>query len=146
MYVAKGQCSLTPPPTTGSSSGMSGLGCGGGSSCGCGCRSKGMGMYLPVNNPVPMSALVNTNCGLGLYLPVNNPVPTSSLVETNQGLGLFDSWDISTWGFGEWGIIAVGLYVLFSFTGDVKRGRRKVKSYRSKRAKKRLAKAEAAAL
>jgi hypothetical protein len=152
MYVQASQCPSTVPQTgTGApglgtflwgSRGVSGCGCGG--SCGC---KDGLGVYMPVCDPVPTSALVNTNRGLGLYMPVRNPVPTSALVDTNQGLGetiaypplyarglgLFDSMDFTTWGIAEWGIVAVGAYLILSLAGDVGRGRKKVKRALRKR-------------
>jgi hypothetical protein len=36
------------------------------------------------------------------------------------GTNLFESMDISTWGFGEWGAIAVGAYLLVSLMSDTK--------------------------
>ena len=42
---------------------------------------------------------------------------------TCGGLGLFDSgMDFTTWSYPEWGLVAIGLYALFSFVGDTKRG------------------------
>ena len=42
---------------------------------------------------------------------------------TCGGLGLFDSgMDFTTWGWAEWATVGMGLYTLFSFVGDTKRG------------------------
>jgi hypothetical protein len=40
-----------------------------------------------------------------------------------RGLGLFDSGlDVSTWGVGEWAVVAFGVYAGMSLLGDTKRG------------------------
>lgn len=44
----------------------------------------------------------------------------------HKGIGLFDSMDFSTWGLGEWGMIAVGAYLVVSLMGDTKRAARSV--------------------
>lgn len=53
------------------------------------------------------------------------------------GLGLFDSMDFTTWGVPEWGLIAVGGYLVLSMAGDTKRAvvgtRRAVRRRRSRR-------------
>jgi len=38
-----------------------------------------------------------------------------------HGMGLFDSADFTTWGLGEWGILAAGAYLVMSLAGDTKR-------------------------
>ena len=39
------------------------------------------------------------------------------------GLGLFDAgMDFTTWSWPEWALVGLGLYTLFSFVGDTKRG------------------------
>ena len=39
------------------------------------------------------------------------------------GMGLFDSgMDFTSWGWPEWATVGMGLYTLFSFVGDTKRG------------------------
>ena len=39
-----------------------------------------------------------------------------------RGLGLFDSMDFTTWGVGEWAVIGLGLFVLYSVFSTTKRG------------------------
>jgi hypothetical protein len=43
------------------------------------------------------------------------------------GLGIFDTMDISTWGVGEWGAVALGVYLLFSLMGDTQRTVKRVR-------------------
>ena len=59
-----------------------------------------------------------------------------------HGMGLFDSADFTTWGWGEWGIIAAGAYLVMSLVGDTTRAakttqaeftRRKRRAARSRR-------------
>lgn len=41
----------------------------------------------------------------------------------NQGLGLFETGtDFTGWSWPEWAVVGIGLYTLFSFVGDTKRG------------------------
>jgi hypothetical protein len=63
-----------------------------------------------------------------------------------NGLGLFDSADISTWGVGEWGVIGVGAYLLWSVFTDTKKVSRKVQGYRRKKKRKQDLLDEAASL
>jgi hypothetical protein len=44
-----------------------------------------------------------------------------------SGLGLFDSMDMSTWGVGEWGVVAVGGYLAIKIFSDLSRGGRAVR-------------------
>ena len=40
----------------------------------------------------------------------------------SAGMGqIFGSWDVSTWGFPEWALIGLGLYVAFSVLSTTKR-------------------------
>ena len=105
-----------------------GMGCAGKQDCGCGC-SQGMSNYLPLDNPVSSMRLTSSNVvGLGNYLPVSNPVASMRLTSSNRvGLGLFDSADFTTWGVGEWGVVAFGLYAVFSIFSTTKRGVGKVR-------------------
>lgn len=48
------------------------------------------------------------------------------------GMGLFESMDFTTWGIGEWGLIALGLYLAGSVFGDVGRARKSVRRYKSR--------------
>lgn len=41
--------------------------------------------------------------------------------QRRTGMGLFDSADFTTWGIGEWGILAVGAYLVMSLAGDTQR-------------------------
>ena len=50
----------------------------------------------------------------------------------SKGMGLFDSMDMSTWGWGEWGAIAVGVYLLVNVVGDVKVAGKKLRSAKSR--------------
>lgn len=50
------------------------------------------------------------------------------------GLGLFDSMDFTSWGLPEWGMVAVGAYLVLSLAGDTRRGVRRVSKFRRKRA------------
>lgn len=52
------------------------------------------------------------------------------------GLGLFDSTDFSTWGFGEYLVIAAGLYVGVKLLGDLGRAKKTVRRYRKGRSAK----------
>jgi hypothetical protein len=101
MYVVASQCPATVPKTAPGFAGLGGCGCG----CGGGCQ-KGLGVYLPVNHPVPSSALQST--------------------DEHSGLGLFDSMDFTTWGIAEWAAIGFGLYIVGSVLGDFGRGRARV--------------------
>jgi hypothetical protein len=65
-----------------------------------------------------------------------------------QGLfntGLFESTDISTWGWGEWGVVAAGVYLGVSVVSDVIGAGRSVGSayQSSRRTAKRRAQAQA---
>lgn len=51
----------------------------------------------------------------------------------HRGMGLFDSADFTTWGWGEWATIGVGVYLVLSFAGDVGRTRKTVSRYRRQR-------------
>jgi hypothetical protein len=51
-----------------------------------------------------------------------------------SGLGLFDSMDFTSWGLPEWGIVAVGAYLVLSLAGDTRRGVTRVRKFRRKRA------------
>jgi hypothetical protein len=51
----------------------------------------------------------------------------------HHGMGLFDSMDISTWGVGEWGIVALGLYLVGSLMGDTKRATKKIRKVTRRR-------------
>lgn len=67
----------------------------------------------------------------------------------SKGLGFFDTgWDISGWGWMEWGTVLIGAYVLLSVFGTTKRGYGKVRrSYRRVRSRpKRRAKERAESL
>lgn len=51
-----------------------------------------------------------------------------------RGLGLFDSgWDISTWGWQEWAIVALGGYMLFSTVSTTGRAARGLAAIPAKR-------------
>lgn len=39
----------------------------------------------------------------------------------HAGMGLFDTADFTTWGWGEWATIGVGVYLVMSLAGDTKR-------------------------
>jgi hypothetical protein len=45
----------------------------------------------------------------------------------SHGLGLFDSMDFTSWGMGEWGVVAVGGYLILSLAGDASRGSHRVR-------------------
>ena len=66
------------------------------------------------------------------------------------GLGLFDSWDVSTWGFGEWTIVGVLGYGLMSLLFDTGRSaiavRDTVKKRRSRAKRKAALQSELASL
>lgn len=54
------------------------------------------------------------------------------------GMGIFDSTDFTTWGWQEWGIIAIGAYALFSMFSTSRRAQRSISgSLESRRRKKR---------
>lgn len=43
--------------------------------------------------------------------------------QERKGLGLFDGgFDPSTWGIGEYAVLAVGAYLVLSIAGDTRRG------------------------
>jgi len=129
MYLSESPCNLpyfvnTPaPPSSGMAiqfppppKGMSGCSCGCGGKCG----------------SMKRSSVIHD--GVGNYVTVANPVSTHALQST-MGLGLFDSMDFTTWGVAEWGIVAVGAYLVLSLAGDVGRGTKRVKrSFRRRRA------------
>jgi hypothetical protein len=115
MLVSEESCSLPyftntyAPPSSGMAiqfpQPKKGMGCAGKQDCGCGC-SQGMSNYLPLDNPVSSMRLTSSN---------------------RVGLGLFDSADFTTWGVGEWGVVAFGLYAVFSIFSTTKRGVGKVR-------------------
>lgn len=39
----------------------------------------------------------------------------------SSGIGLFDSMDFTTWGVGEWGMVALGAYLVISLFNDAGR-------------------------
>lgn len=45
----------------------------------------------------------------------------------HYGMGLFDSADWTTWGWGEWATIGVGLYFGMKLIGDVSKGAKSVR-------------------
>lgn len=53
-----------------------------------------------------------------------------------NGLGLFDDpLNLGSWGWQEWGIVLVGVYVFASLWGDVGSTRRKIRGKRTKSTK-----------
>jgi hypothetical protein len=94
----------------------------------------GLGSLLPASSQLPVEFLgakgMNGGCGC---------CGVSGLTMDGTGLfgtGLFaGGTDVSTWGYGEWGVLAVGFYMLFSTFSTTKRGysraKQKVKRLRS---------------
>ena len=103
----------------------------------------GMGMYLPGeghNHFGPGTSMVqriNWTTGQEMQMaegfdPVGglNGIGCCASCESGgkceSGLGLFDTMDVSTWGWGEWGIVIFGGYMVLSTLMTTTRGVKRV--------------------
>lgn len=85
----------------------------------------GLGSLLPATSQLPVEFLgagMNGGCGC---------CGVSGLTMDGTGLfgtGLFaGGTDLSTWGYGEWGVVAIGVYMLFSTFSTTRRGYSRVR-------------------
>lgn len=101
-------------------------------------------MYLTVQNPPaslgPQSAFTRfVSSGSGYNTGLGSTCGCGGAC-CSPGLGFFDTgWDISGWGWMEWGTVFVGAYVILSVFSTSKRGyqrtARKIRKYRRRGAR-----------
>jgi len=83
-------------------------------------------MYLPATGLGAVTRGLG-DCGCGGQCGGHGSCLTKSPGLGSYGLGLFDSMDFTTWGVGEWSIVAFAGFALFSMFSTTKRGVGKVK-------------------
>jgi hypothetical protein len=90
---------------------------------------RGMGYYeqRTAPQPGPGTQLVERWTGMGCGLGCNKGMGGLTMDGSGIfGTGIFGTGvtmsDVSTWGPGEWAVVALGAYTLFSLVNDLKRG------------------------
>jgi hypothetical protein len=90
-------------------------------------NSGGVGDYVdPFAWPIPQYLTPGNNKGLGCMCGGSCCGGMGDVQLTAPG-GLFTG-DASDWGIMEWGMIAAGIYVVFSLVGDAKKHGRKARA------------------
>jgi len=121
---------------------------------------NGFGYYLPAPGQAPYAGTSLIEHwggahGVGAYVPTQNyfltpagqagirglGCPCAGLgCDCNGGLGLFDSgFDFTQWGAGEWAMVVIGAYVLFSTVWTTGKAASYAKHIPSERRKKKAA-------